>query len=298
MGNPAHAAEYSAISAVWEDFDSTDKLQSLAQAMERKKNESQASKTELHKLIGQSALGILLAITCGLLGYGTWNTWVSQPVFQMASNTGIGEIKHESLADGSVLTMNANSQVEITYYRNSRRVKLNKGEVVFDVSRDPSRPFIIDSGDARVTVLGTHFAVNRLSSLVRVSVKQGRVRVETQDADANSLFAPIVLRDGEVAEVFKGQPPRRIQRQAADAFMFQQGAIVFDWATLDEIAETLSRYHATPILADAHYAQHSHVTAVVQTSDIEGFLQSLPRIAPVQIQQMAGETRLFDIGAH
>ncbi len=108
------------------------------------------------------------------------------------------------------------------------------------MSRDPSRPFIIDSGDARVTVLGTHFAVNRLSSLVRVSVKQGRVRVETQDADANSLFAPIVLRDGEVQKYSRGRPPRRIQRQAADALHVSARCDRFRLGRLDEIAETLS----------------------------------------------------------
>lgn len=285
MANPAHASEYSAFAETWDDFDSTSRLQSLANALTLKKSEqSKQSKTLI-----RSAAGLFLAITCSLLGY---HTWMSQPVYELASSTNIGEIKHQQLADGTVMTMNADTKAEIVYYRNKRVAILNKGEAAFDVAHDPERPFIVDSGHAQITVLGTYFAVNRLSQLVRISVDHGRVKVETHHPDSSISHEPLILNNGEVAEVEIGKSPVKVNRNAQDAFSFKEGALTFNKASVGEIAETLSRYHQ-PAIKSLVSDNAAHVTAVVQIADINSFLLTLPRIAPVEVQASNGEVRLI-----
>ncbi|CAG0996519.1 Protein FecR [Methylophilaceae bacterium] len=285
MSSPAHASEYAAFAETWDDFDSISRLQSLAQALELKKAELG---DKYVKTVVRGVLGIFLAITCSLLGY---QVWMAQPVYTLASSTSIGEIKRQQLADGTLLTLNADTSAEIIYYRNKRTAVLKRGEVIFDVAGEPERPFIIDSGHARITVLGTHFAVNRLNRLVRVSVDHGRVRVEAQDAEGNTMHEPLVLSGGEVAEVDAGKTPARVQRNAQDAFSFQSGSVTFQQATMDEIAETLSRYRKKPIVAVEGNGQH--VTAIVQVVDIESFLQVLPKIAPVRVSETANNTQIL-----
>ncbi|MDP2247886.1 MAG: FecR domain-containing protein, partial [Nitrosomonadales bacterium] len=162
MADPAHASEYSAFAETWEDFDSTSRLKSLAQALERKKAELKAQST---KAVTRGILGLLLVVGCGLFGQKMWRDWMDQPVFTQASTTGIGQISKQKLADGTQLILNADTSIELVYYRNKRMAILKRGEAIFDVAKDPERPFIVDSGYARVTVLGTNFAVNRLSQL-------------------------------------------------------------------------------------------------------------------------------------
>lgn len=287
MSDPAHASEYEAFAATWDDFDSTHRMQSLADALERK---SAALKEKYRKTIARGLMGLFLFVSCGLLGQVAWREW-TQPWYVQASVTGIGETGHQLLADGTELIMNADTSVDIAYFRNKRLLTLKRGEVILDVSKDPSRPFIVDSGFASVTVLGTNFAVNRLSSKVRVSVKHGRVRVESRDANEKVLFAPMILTDGEVAEVDAGKEPRLSSRSADDAFAFQMGTIVFEQASMGEVAETLSRYREKPIVAVDQNTQH--VTAVVQIADIESFLQVLPKIAEVRVSETKGGTQLL-----
>jgi len=293
MSDPAHVSEYSAYSAIWEDFDSAAKLESLAQAMERKKAERLEQRTRLGKAMTHGLLGMMIVLGSGLFGYKMWREWETQPVLQTASSTGIGEIGRQTLDDGTALILNADTSVNITYYRNKRMVALNRGEVIFDVARDPERPFIVDSGHARITVLGTRFAVNRLADLVRVSVDHGRVRVEAQDNSGKTRFEPVILSDGEVAEVGLEESPQRIRRSANDAFAFQGGTLVFEQATLGEIAETLSRYRKVPVRAEAGALKNARITAIVQSRDIEKFLKILPHIAPVSMQESGGETTLI-----
>lgn len=288
MRDPAHVAEYSAIAEVWDDFDTTGKLQSLASAMERK----QADARSKAKRMVQGALGMLVAVVAGLSGFNIWKDWAAQPVYQLATATGIGQIKYQTLEDGTKLVLNANTKLDAVYYRDRRTIRIDQGEVIFEVTKDPSRPFVVDSGHARVTVLGTRFAVNRLTGLVRVSVDHGSVRVEAQNQVGDPVFSPVILHDGEVAEVVTGEMPRRVQRNAADAFTFKNGTLMFQHATLGEVAETLSRYRKPQIVTDIADPSSPHVTAVVQVMDIESFLQALPKIASVRVKAAEHGTRI------
>lgn len=291
MAHPAHAREYAAIAETWEDFDSTSRLNALARALERKRAELRGKRARLGKAVSRGVLGVLLVVSSGLLGHSMWREWQAQPVFELARSTGIGEVGQQGLEDGTLLTLNAGTSVDVVYYRDKRMVHLRRGEAVFHVAKDVARPFIVESGHARVTVLGTRFAVNRLDGMVRVSVDHGRVRVEATDASGKVRTAPLVLNDGQVAEVNAGELPRHSRRSASNAFAFQGGSVVFEEASLHEVAETLSRYRKKSVKATAEQ-EGPRITAVVQTRDIDRFLKLLSRIAPVSVLDTPGETRL------
>jgi transmembrane sensor len=165
--------------------------------------------------------------------------------------------------------------------------------VIFDVAQDVSRPFVIDGGLVRITVLGTRFAVDRFAGKERVSVDHGRVRLTTGSVWNRQT---LVLEDGQVAEVdslAEGiAPPRRIDRPAMDAFAFEQGTIVFDGASLGEIAEMLSRYRGKPVRVGPGADTIPPFTAVAHLSNLEGFLTSLSRIYPVSLTEEPSQTLL------
>ena len=150
MANPVHAQEYLAISSVWEDFDSTAKIQSLANIMERKTNELRDERSKKLKQLANRAVHFMVVLGVSLFGYHFWQDWAARPVFQVANITPVGQMQEQELADGSKLIINANTNIEVTYYRDRRTAKISQGEVIFDVAKDPSRPFVIDSGHARI----------------------------------------------------------------------------------------------------------------------------------------------------
>lgn len=64
------------------------------------------------------------------------------------------------LKDGTVITLNKNSQLTISnlYGKRVRSVKLT-GEAYFNVAKNPAKPFKVEMGNASITVIGTHFDV-------------------------------------------------------------------------------------------------------------------------------------------
>jgi transmembrane sensor len=89
--------------------------------------------------------------------------------------TSIGEHSTHTLDDGSVLTLNSNSQVEVNYTLNKRVINLLRGEAHFDVTSDPNRPFEVYAGNRMIKAVGTAFSVYRLKDNIKVLVTEGEV---------------------------------------------------------------------------------------------------------------------------
>lgn len=289
---PEHAREYHAVADLWSDFDKKPALESLARAVEQQQFIRQAETAKKkHKMIGQ-LMGLALVGLLGYLGVDGYKQWQAQPLMQLAQHTHAGEQLNQPLEDGSSLFINGDSDLEVTYYRDKRYVKLNRGEVIFEVAKDASRPFIVDSGFAKVTVLGTRFGVNKLEQLVRVSVDHGHVRVES--INKQHPEHGLELRDGQVAEVVPfATKPVMLSMHAANSLDFQHGILRFENANLEEIAQTLSRYRQPVVKAEVTAALNPHITAVVKVIDIEQFITHLPQITYVKVERKAEETRLI-----
>lgn len=281
MSSPSHQEAYAEVSGVWQKLDSTTQLEQLASALETKNKSSRSKKIKAVSV----AICLILTVCLSVLMVDRWQS----PTMQMTASADIGQTKTTVLEDGSKLTINANTNLEVIYYRNKRLIKLNSGEAIFEVTKHAERPFIVESNHARVTVLGTRFAVNRLDKRVRVSVDYGRVKVEGLKTDSNSANAEVTLLSGEVAEIGSDLLPQKVNRPAADAFSFERGIITFTNADMQEISETLSRYRQQPIKVKDGQHMNAKITAVIKSRNVERFLSKLPDLAPVQLEQQPNQ---------
>jgi|SRR6185437_10966623 len=76
--------------------------------------------------------------------------------------TRIGEMRVIPLNDGSVVTLNTNSEILVRYSQLQRNIELVQGEALFDVAKNKQRPFIVQTGTTQVRAVGTSFSVKAL----------------------------------------------------------------------------------------------------------------------------------------
>lgn len=286
MQNPLHQQEYTSIGEAWNGIDSIDELKKLVDAKQAKQTTQRMNQSKRAKKIKNALAAISACIVfafAGLIGQQQYQQWQAAPIMQLASQTSTAQLATQTLEDGSQITLNAQSQIQVTYYRHQRHVNLLKGEAIFNVQKDASRPFVVETNNAKITVLGTRFAVNKLSQLVRVSVDHGKVQVESK-ADGGKL----ILQNGQVAEIPNGQAVQPKNAQATDYFKFATGTIVFNQADMLEVAEVLSRYRQKKVAVKG--SSQDNISAVFQVKDTETFINTLPKIANVTISQTAEST--------
>jgi transmembrane sensor len=238
-------------------------------------------------------LGALLGIAGLLSGGVLWRLWQQQvPQWQMAWRTQRGQQVRHPLPDGSQVTLDAQTTLEAGYFGDRRQLRLTAGAAFFDVVHDPDRPFIVDCGAVRVTVLGTRFAVERQGAQVRVEVERGRVRVSRDgaaDAAASGAGAGAVAdtvelgaNEGLIIDAQTGPVSSRVQHLGAAAAPWRDGRLSFDATPLADILTRLSRYYLRSITVDPRVAAWP-LTAEIRIALADSWLRHvLPQTLPVQ----------------
>jgi transmembrane sensor len=126
------------------------------------------------------------AVACGLVLAAVVGVVARVAFFGNTIETEAGEWRRFTLADGSVVRAGPKTQLSFDFGDDRRFVELERGEAVFEVAKDPSRPFVVDAGLAGARAVGTEFGVERLEHAVKVTVVEGRVAI-ARGADLRGL---------------------------------------------------------------------------------------------------------------
>jgi transmembrane sensor len=168
--------------------------------------------------------------------------------------TATGELRTITLDDGSLVHLDASSRVRVRFSDEWRDIDLLEGTALFSVAHAPARPFRVHVNDTIVQAVGTQFEVNRRADRVVVAVLEGTVHVNA--GAAPDLASPederaptVVLTTGEAVHIAgEGHISRPTQVNAADIGAWRQRRLVFQTATLAEIAAEFARYTRTPLI--------------------------------------------------
>lgn len=177
--SPAHREELLRICAFWDDANI---LSELAIPLHNKaQSRVQVSRrffsdllTPLLAFNRASAVAVvcLLGITIALT---SWRFPQSNTATNGVYATAKGELQVQTLADGSLIQINTDSQLKVDFSDTVRAVRLMRGEAHFDVTRDPDRPFEVYAGKGMVKAVGTAFSVRLSQDYIKVTVSEGRV---------------------------------------------------------------------------------------------------------------------------
>lgn len=201
-----------------------------------------------------TGLRVLLRIAAMLIPAALVLWWLNddrspaRPTELIQARTGQDERRELTLPDGSVVLLNQLS--ELTFHENdAERFVTLHGEAFFDVQRKEGKPFVIQSGDARISVLGTSFNVRAYlgEERVEVSVSSGKVQVEAVPAPEQKK----VLEAGQAA-VMQNETHAvdLVETIATNADAWKTRRLRFEENTLAEVASTLERYFGVPVRFD------------------------------------------------
>ena len=220
-----------------------------------------------------------------LIGWG-WQSY--HRVESSSHRTTLGDIDTVSLADGSRTVLASDSRIDVHLSRRERRVDLSRGEAIFDVAKDPGRPFVVDAGQREVVAVGTRFSVRRDAQELRVVVTEGTVRL--QSPAASTRPQPTALLPAGSVALVRGDGVLMRSLAIADAermLDWRDGLLVFRDTTLAEAAAEFNRYSARKlVIADAE-AGALRIGGSFRWDNAEGFARLLERGFPVRAEYAA-----------
>lgn len=211
-------------------------------------------------------------------------------------STRLGEVKVTPLADGSVMTLNTASRAVVNLSDSRRSIRLLEGEALFDVARDPARPFLVDAGETLVRAVGTSFTVQRLGDApVQVLVREGIVEVSRQAESAAPRPVRVGANTRAVAFSSSASSVAAVPVEAAlvrRELAWREGRIAFQGETIGQAAAQFSRYSETRIAIDDPTIAAEEITGLFQANDPVGFAQAVASSFGLRAEVSAGEVRL------
>ncbi|MBB5708050.1 FecR domain-containing protein [Sphingopyxis panaciterrulae] len=184
--------------------------------------------------------------------------------------TGRSEVRRIALEDGSIVTLNGNSAVQIRYEDDIRRVVLRRGEASFEVAHNSERPFVVSADGVKVRAVGTEFVVGIEDDGVEVTVEEGVVAIAGR---ASGLAAPRYIRRNEQF-VAAATGPRKAMLDSVDVerrIAWRKGLLVFNGQRLGDAAAEVNRYSDLRVTIDDPTLARAEFMGVFKLGDARAF---------------------------
>jgi transmembrane sensor len=244
------------------------------------------------------AAGAALTLIIYLLGLVAWivlghSQWISY-------TTSVGGYEHVTLADGTAIQLNTDSEIRARLTPGTREIQMIRGEALIKVAHDPRRPFTVSAAKLAVRAdppgtSGASFVLRmRGPRDVDVAVTAGTILLGPADriidvALGRNFTFHSTLRPGDAATVRpEGIHLARIALEDLNRKLsWTAGLLSFQGETLAEVTDEFNRYNrkhlvvADPLIADRR------IGGAFQATDPDSFVSALQKWFGIHAEEQA-----------
>ncbi|WP_271410072.1 FecR family protein [Pseudomonas sp. Q1-7] len=198
-----------------------------------------------------------------------------------------GEVREVTLADGSRITLDADSALAVRYGTYAREVELRRGAAYFRVT--PGQvPFVVAAHGGEARVLGTRFEVRLRPAGARVTVEQGRVGVRARPDGVQQI-----LGAGQQVAFANGEAGRVATVDTAAQLAWREGRLSFYRAPLGEVLAELDRYYPGRILLLDRELADKRISGSFPSHDPAAVLTSLQAVVGFKQDELLGRVMIL-----
>lgn len=219
----------------------------------------------------------------GMLVLGGLLAWAGLPSLSASywladQRTSTGELRTLRLEDGTLLSLNTGTAVDIDFHGSERVIVLYQGEISVETGHEDTRPLLVQTDDGRLRPLGTRFLVKREATGTRLEVLQAQVAAKPR----NSGDEQVLAEGRQVLMSADGLGPVEAVAVGADAWT--RGMLVVDNVRLADLVATLGHYRSGH-LGVADEVADLRISGSFPLTDTNLALASLLPALPVKIEQ-------------
>ncbi len=264
----SHAEAFLQLQRVWDEIGWSEPLN--AAALDHVDAHNEISRPVRHPIIRGMVAGIGLIAAClavftviGQIPDKT-NLPIERPAQESRFETAIGEVREIVLEDGTRVTLAGRSDMRVRFSAEERRLRLTEGGGFFDVSKDPARPFVVETDQVEVRVTGTVFEVDLKPDHDKVSVVEGSVRVIHTSGGREA-----VLSGGEQALATRDGTLEVAPFDLLQAGAWRNRRLMFRNSRLADLVSEVNRYFEGGVYLQSSELADLRVTASFGTEQVE-----------------------------
>jgi transmembrane sensor len=284
--DPAHREAWLEVRGAWLDLDAVNEHPGIAAMREQ----LASGRKPVTRRSGARRLAASLAFAVVMLsGIGVWQ-WggAPHPLANRTFATALGQRTTVTLPDGSQLTLNTDTVVRTRVDHERRLVYLDKGQAFFKVAHDRRHPFVVTAAGRTITALGTEFDVRVDRGVFKVTLLEGKVRVESivraprVASGAGHVTSParLAVQATEMTPGSQLVAPgdgewRLIQTDAVAESSWTRGQLIFDDVPLKDVVAELNRYSHIQVVVPGEGLRNTPISGNFRPGDVDGFVYAL-----------------------
>ncbi|MDR0845733.1 MAG: FecR domain-containing protein [Tannerella sp.] len=264
-----------AMDEVWDNYAETStalhqqyKAEALQLLKRIHKQENVVSLRSFLKYAAVVAIVLSAGITFYLLSSHTKSAEIPYLTLQME----YGKQQQMTFEDGTEVFLNAGSSLSYPEtFENDRRVVRLNGEAFFKVAKDRSRPFIVETKNADIEVLGTAFNVkaHEEDEFLSVAVESGKVRVNLEEAMMQLLPGEQLLLDKTNQELHKSR------ENMEETKSWISGGLYFNKTPIRSVINELMRRYNCTIEFENGMIPNEFISGAHDNKTLESVLNSI-----------------------
>jgi len=296
--SPAHGQELKRISRFW---DNANILTELAVPVHDDRLQGNFTGYRFTAAAAVFVLAIGIALT----------SWLTEPEIGTRSNgiygTTIGQLRTVALPDGSHIQLNTDSQVQVDYGASARKIRLLRGESLFEVIHDPGIPFEVYAGGNMVRAVGTAFSVRLMGDVVNVTVAEGKVeliKVKNQPAGVGDNIVSDTLPVPERLGFLKHGQSATLgdtiddmhtlaQQELEQQLSWRYGFLSFSGEPLKKVVSEINRYTPITIEIADPALETLKVGGRFRVNDLDAMLEVLETSFGIRISRIGDQLILL-----
>ena len=277
---PAHLVSYLRLEAA---FNRADRLAALRRPLST--HLARFARKDWWSALSRAAVGFII-----VAGLGATALQFLTPPNAKTYSASIGERKNITLADGSRIELNTNTVLRVAVSMTQRKVWFDKGEAYFEIHHDATHPFVVITGDHRITDLGTEFLVRKDGRRVEVALVEGRARLDTASTWHPSQSALLTPGDVVVATVDSMSLMKKSSTLLGDELGWRHGLLIFRDTALTDAAAEFNRYNTHKIVIADQAVARLVVGGTITANDAALFVRAAQGLFGLHVENRGNAT--------
>ena len=192
------------------------------------------------------------------------------------------------LPDGSIVFLNAGSQlIYPEFFKDKFREVFLVGEAFFNVIEDKGHPFVVQTTDIKIKVLGTKFNVSAYSSdkIIETVLAEGQIKLEHNNAGLFDQGTELV--PGQLAVYDKTSKITHLEEVKTEIYTsWIEGTFSFEGTDMSRVIKRLERYYNIKFYYEDPLLGMIRISGKLELSESrQNIIDNLAMAAEVQIIQ-------------
>ena len=292
LADPAHAQAWREVEALWGVSGAVSDAPEIRALRESAREGLETQRPAfVWGTWGAAAAGLA---ACFMIAMVLWGQTPSQPVadapIEVAQveryQTGAGMRENLNLSDGTAIFMDAQTRFSAHYSETERSIRLEDGRARFEVERDETRVFSVQTPVGGVRVLGTQFDVSYRDAVMQVALYEGSLAVAAQGDE-------VILEPGQRIEITSAGLSA-VSAVAYGADLWREGILMFRSAPLQDVVDELNRQASSNIVLMFEPTPEDRFTGRLNAGALRPAAEALSVIFGLEIEaQPNGDLHLY-----